>query len=1360
MISLFNLKTRLAGATGATGLTGATGVGGGGAGATGLTGATGLQGATGLIGAPGLDGATGLQGATGATGLGATGATGLVGATGNQGATGLTGATGIGADLNSIVSAFYVGENINASPTTDIDLANYSLFNYTTNEASADFALNFRASGDASLSSYISVGEYIYCEVAVKNGTTAYNLTSLTVDGIIPSQIYWEGEESVFPTGVANTLDVYSFKILKLNNLGNTSSFQIQAIKKKVIEGNANVQIFYTASYKSWISTTPSGQPIGVYTFPEVTTLEGSTVYTDTTLQTAFTDPSTPGEIAFIFNGQEYYIYNNLARSAENVRIFAATVNGSAQTIFIDGANQALANGVTVYSDFDLTNSFTVGDVIVYNDTNYYEVIADSKLQNYHVWAVSSASSGLTTLYSSVTYPSNTFLESRNVFLENTFVTAYDDDGFVYESSTYLTDASGIATVTSTYTIDYLDKVDDPTQQYRVFRDVNYPVTTAGTILWFNNPAGGVPTLAANIYYSYNSEYYKTDTNGAVYLYDAYSGTLMLGNATTDQDYVYVRISDTTDMIAKSAYSDTAATPRIDQWVKIDYNGTDKIVYCDNSGLISGFYDDTFQPWKDNNNADTYYYTASIVVSLSAGTAIYANTELSTSLSYDTVFNISNKLLDNSSYWTIDADNNTLNPEGYYKVNIESGFFGSGYYEYTGINKLYTGVSSAGNVPAFGENTGIIWSPFTNGTTTKGIFYYPNENDTNIPYISDDGGNIISGNYEPLFVNDWKTNSNNTDITVVFAGTNYTGDYLIGVTLHSVPTLSEDFILTYQYFNIPDVGTYVTDLNGYIFNAPTSFAAKNSSGTDITLYSSTLDVAFFDSTVGTVYNDIYLSDIYADSYFTYEYSYYTTVGGTVGAIGKMYTVTEIGGSAVTIYTDTTGLSSGNTAYLDLDRLTAYTNRAFTHSDNDYTTNESGVITQTYHPNQTTLTTGTIIYHDNLLLSVNDYVYVAQYSNTLYAANDTIESSIANLDGCYTDITITNGQVTNLVTYTSTYPYAVGIYYTGADAVSFFSGPSFWNLYDGSCSGAQMVTDTDFIVSYNSQNYQIYIDESGTISTPDHSSTHTVGEIVYYNDSTAALTVGSKLYLYRYSDEPAVITNGSYDTSGGVNLPDKAITTNFQGEVTSVDSYHANSLSVIFDGATEAVTLYSNISIGVFSPSSTANVTFYANQVGDTYINITATYTYNEKGYDITTTDGVLTWSTTHDYTYILGAGTYYGDDSTLSVGDILYVAPTGNNTAPATIQSPYDSDANGIDDKAVTIGENGEVMTIEAYHFYSYSINSTSYYADELDVYAITVLYTSYVGDAPAANLNVSDFPNTGETFTTNEAGVVTIIWP
>ena len=150
MISLFSLKTRAVGATGPIGATGATGEG-----------------------LPGLTGATGDIGPTGATGV--------------EGATGPQGATGVGANLDSLVSSFYVGSDINATPTIDLNLSNYSLFNYTTTEATADFSLNFRASDTVTLDSFLQVGDYISCEVAVKNGNVGYSLTQLSVDGITPN---------------------------------------------------------------------------------------------------------------------------------------------------------------------------------------------------------------------------------------------------------------------------------------------------------------------------------------------------------------------------------------------------------------------------------------------------------------------------------------------------------------------------------------------------------------------------------------------------------------------------------------------------------------------------------------------------------------------------------------------------------------------------------------------------------------------------------------------------------------------------------------------------------------------------------------------------------------------------------------------------------------------------------------------------------------------------------------------------------------------------------------------------------------------------------------------------------------------
>jgi len=94
--------------------------------------------------------------------------------------------------------------------------------------STANGTLNFRASAPSSvnggastnpvpLSDIVKVGEAITCAVIIKNGSTPYYPTSLTIDGSAPSTIVWAGGTA--PTsGTANAEDVYGFTFTKLTS--------------------------------------------------------------------------------------------------------------------------------------------------------------------------------------------------------------------------------------------------------------------------------------------------------------------------------------------------------------------------------------------------------------------------------------------------------------------------------------------------------------------------------------------------------------------------------------------------------------------------------------------------------------------------------------------------------------------------------------------------------------------------------------------------------------------------------------------------------------------------------------------------------------------------------------------------------------------------------------------------------------------------------------------------------------------------------------------------------------------------------------------------------------------------------------
>jgi hypothetical protein len=99
-----------------------------------------------------------------------------------------------------------------ATGTVNYDALTQGVLYYTTN-ASANFTLNFRGSGAATLSSILAVGNAISLVFLNTNGTTAYYPTAFQIDGssVTPK---WSGGTA--PTaGNASAIDAYSFTIIK-----------------------------------------------------------------------------------------------------------------------------------------------------------------------------------------------------------------------------------------------------------------------------------------------------------------------------------------------------------------------------------------------------------------------------------------------------------------------------------------------------------------------------------------------------------------------------------------------------------------------------------------------------------------------------------------------------------------------------------------------------------------------------------------------------------------------------------------------------------------------------------------------------------------------------------------------------------------------------------------------------------------------------------------------------------------------------------------------------------------------------------------------------------------------------------------
>jgi hypothetical protein len=99
-----------------------------------------------------------------------------------------------------------------ATGTVNYDALTQGVLYYTSN-ASANFTLNFRGSGAATLSSILAVGDAISVVFLNTNGSTAYYPTAFQIDGsaVTPK---WSGGTAP-AAGNASAIDAYSFTIIK-----------------------------------------------------------------------------------------------------------------------------------------------------------------------------------------------------------------------------------------------------------------------------------------------------------------------------------------------------------------------------------------------------------------------------------------------------------------------------------------------------------------------------------------------------------------------------------------------------------------------------------------------------------------------------------------------------------------------------------------------------------------------------------------------------------------------------------------------------------------------------------------------------------------------------------------------------------------------------------------------------------------------------------------------------------------------------------------------------------------------------------------------------------------------------------------
>jgi hypothetical protein len=99
-----------------------------------------------------------------------------------------------------------------AAGTLNIDLATTPIL-YYTNNATANFTLNFRASSGTSLNTVMAVNESVTFVFLNTNGSTAYYNNAITIDGTSVTPKYQGG--AAFSSGTASSVDIYSYVIIK-----------------------------------------------------------------------------------------------------------------------------------------------------------------------------------------------------------------------------------------------------------------------------------------------------------------------------------------------------------------------------------------------------------------------------------------------------------------------------------------------------------------------------------------------------------------------------------------------------------------------------------------------------------------------------------------------------------------------------------------------------------------------------------------------------------------------------------------------------------------------------------------------------------------------------------------------------------------------------------------------------------------------------------------------------------------------------------------------------------------------------------------------------------------------------------------
>ena len=115
--------------------------------------------------------------------------------------------------LSAIEENITICSSVGASGLINIDTISSSTVYYIPNSTS-DFRLNLRGSASCSFNSLVDVNKTLTTTFLNTNGSTAYSLTGVSIDGTDVS-IKWLNGIGSYPAGNPDSVDSYSITAIK-----------------------------------------------------------------------------------------------------------------------------------------------------------------------------------------------------------------------------------------------------------------------------------------------------------------------------------------------------------------------------------------------------------------------------------------------------------------------------------------------------------------------------------------------------------------------------------------------------------------------------------------------------------------------------------------------------------------------------------------------------------------------------------------------------------------------------------------------------------------------------------------------------------------------------------------------------------------------------------------------------------------------------------------------------------------------------------------------------------------------------------------------------------------------------------------